>query len=290
MIANQCVSSAPVVVRQIANIVFNTYKPSRTSLRIATCPVRNSCFVRERRRGTSSRTAYTLFFHVLVLLSFVYVMLRNIFNFGSVLFVSLRLYLLVATAIPQQHSGTDASSSCHNFILVSAPLFLFEMNTEEVNNCKGQPAFLEEGQGSSSSSSNSNNIDKRSRRRPAKIKDDGEKAATMGVNQENEDEKKTITSYCIRYENNASKRWDGKELLVDKDWLDELDPDIYTGKQIQLPWTGKKGKTVLWNAVVVELDNSQKPSPKKQHLEPTKPKQRKQSGKNSSKKDKGDYC
>ena len=34
-------------------------------------------------------------------------------------------------------------------------------------------------------------------------------------------------------------------------------------------------------------DNSQKPSPKKQRVENTKPKQRKQSGKISSKKDKG---
>ena len=82
-------------------------------------------------------------------------------------------------------------------------------------------------------------------------------------------------TYCIRYENNASKRWDGKELLVDKDWLDDLYPEgIYPGKQLQLPWTGKKGKTVMWNAVV---------SCKKQHLEdkkdkqPKSPKQTKQS-------------
>ena len=74
-------------------------------------------------------------------------------------------------------------------------------------------------------------------------------------------------SYCIRYQNNGSKRWDGKELLVSKEWLEELYPEIYPGKEVQLPWTGKKGKTVLWNAVVVQVDDSAKPSPKKPHLE-----------------------
>ena len=44
---------------------------------------------------------------------------------------------------------------------------------------------------------------------------------------------------------------DGKVLLVDKDWVDELYPDgIYPGKQLELPWTGKKGNTVMWNAVI----------------------------------------
>ena len=73
--------------------------------------------------------------------------------------------------------------------------------------------FLKEGQESN----------KRSHRTPGSR----EKAATTEVN----------TSYCIRYENNASTRWDGKELLVDKSWLDELYPasEIYAGKQIQLP-------------------------------------------------------
>ena len=167
----------------------------------------------------------------------------------------------ITSALPGTDTSSSCPRSCHNFTLVSAPLF-HEMNTEVNNNCE---TSLEEGQESN----------KRSQRTPGSR----EKAATTEVN----------TSYCIRYENNASKRWDGKELLVDKSWLDELYPasEIYPGKQIQLPWTGKRGKTVLWNAVVIESDNSQKPSPKKQHVENTKPKQRKQSGKISSKKDKG---
>lgn len=36
----------------------------------------------------------------------------------------------------------------------------------------------------------------------------------------------------------ALKQWDGKKLLVDKEWLVQLYPDIYTGKQVQLPCGG----------------------------------------------------
>lgn len=70
-----------------------------------------------------------------------------------------------------------------------------------------------------------------------------EKATTAEVNQSNQDGKKT--NYCIRYENNASKQWDGKELLVDKEWLDELYPDIYTGKQVQHPGLEKKKNSFM---------------------------------------------
>ena len=51
--------------------------------------------------------------------------------------------------------------------------------------------------------------------------------------------------------------------------------------QIQLPWTGKKGKTTLWNIVVV--DDADKPSPKRQHLE----NQRQSEDKKTKKKGKG---
>ena len=113
--------------------------------------------------------------------------------------------------------------------------------------------------------------------RSRKAKDKG--AAAVGVNSDGG------ATYCIRYENNQSKRWDGKELLVDKDWVDELYPDgIYPGKQLELPWTGKKGKTVMWNAVV---------QCKKQHMEdqqddqPKSPKVKQTKSKIPSKKEKG---
>ena len=72
--------------------------------------------------------------------------------------------------------------------------------------------------------------------------------------------KQSAKNYCIHYENNESKQWDGKEVLVDKEMLEELYTDIHPGKKVQLPWTGKKGKTTLWNAIVV--DDADKPSPK----------------------------
>ena len=93
--------------------------------------------------------------------------------------------------------------------------------------------------------------------------------------------KQSIKNYCICYENNGSKRWDGKEVLVDKELLEELYTDIRPGMQIQLPWTGKKGKTTLWYAVVV--DDADKPSPKRQHLE----NQRQSEDKKTKKKGKG---
>ena len=61
--------------------------------------------------------------------------------------------------------------------------------------------------------------------------------------------------YCIRYEGNGSKRWDGKEILVDKDWLESLyDPvSLVDGKAVVLPWSGKKGAYRDWKAVVVGI-------------------------------------
>ena len=40
--------------------------------------------------------------------------------------------------------------------------------------------------------------------------------------------------------------------------------------QIQLPWIGRKTKTVLWNNVAI--NKAHKSSPKEQHLEDKKPK------------------
>lgn len=57
--------------------------------------------------------------------------------------------------------------------------------------------------------------------------------------------------YCIRYENNNSKRWDGKRILLDGEWLESLYPgeDLMPGKVVRLPWK-KKGGVSYWNAVV----------------------------------------
>ena len=130
-------------------------------------------------------------------------------------------------------------------------------------------------------------IDESGRRnKPTEAKDEGATAAGSSNS--------GGATYCIRYENNASKRWDEKELLVDKDWLDDLYPEgIYPGKQLQLPWTGKKGKTVIWNAVVsckkqhLEDKKDKQPKSPKQTKQPKSPKQTK--SKVPSKTEKGNY-
>ena len=61
-------------------------------------------------------------------------------------------------------------------------------------------------------------------------------------------------TYCIQYENNISKRWDGKRVLIDGQWLHSVCDisEIHFSDKIKLPWTAKKGKVQYWNAVVVD--------------------------------------
>ena len=61
--------------------------------------------------------------------------------------------------------------------------------------------------------------------------------------------------YCVRYEENESKRWDGKEVLIDGTWLEHLykPSDLAPGKRVILPWQGKAGgKITHWKAIVVD--------------------------------------
>ena len=62
--------------------------------------------------------------------------------------------------------------------------------------------------------------------------------------------------YRIRYEVNSSKRWDGREILLDVDWLESLyEPgELIAGKQVSLPWQGK-GNVKYWNAVILQQED-----------------------------------
>ena len=65
---------------------------------------------------------------------------------------------------------------------------------------------------------------------------------------------KSNSKYCIRYEGNGSKRWDGREILIDEIWMEDIyDPSELTvaGKELRLPWKSKKSVT-YWNAVLVD--------------------------------------
>ena len=67
-------------------------------------------------------------------------------------------------------------------------------------------------------------------------------------------------TYFVKYENNNSKRWDGKTVVIDGDWLQNVcgnNTEIWCGDKIKFPWTAKKGKVQYWNAVVVDNTDAQ---------------------------------
>ncbi len=59
--------------------------------------------------------------------------------------------------------------------------------------------------------------------------------------------------------NNSSKRWDGKVIEVEADWLHSLyaEEAVVPGKELVLPWPGKKGVVKSWNGVIVEKEQKQ---------------------------------
>ena len=58
--------------------------------------------------------------------------------------------------------------------------------------------------------------------------------------------------YIVKFEGNNSKKWDGREINLDGEWLESLyDPkELTSGKQLRLPWPEKEEK--YWNAVLME--------------------------------------
>ena len=60
-------------------------------------------------------------------------------------------------------------------------------------------------------------------------------------------------SYCVRYEGNNSKRWDGKEIWIEATVLEELyEPyQLTSGSHVSIPWKGKGGRISYWNAIIV---------------------------------------
>ena len=59
--------------------------------------------------------------------------------------------------------------------------------------------------------------------------------------------------YIVKFEGNNSKKWDGREINLDGEWLESLyDPkELTSGKQLRLPWP-EKGEEKYWNAVLME--------------------------------------
>ena len=60
-------------------------------------------------------------------------------------------------------------------------------------------------------------------------------------------------SYCIRYEGNGSKRWDRKQILVDRETLESVYnvEELVLGKEVVIPWP-KKGEVQNWKGIIVD--------------------------------------
>ena len=75
------------------------------------------------------------------------------------------------------------------------------------------------------------------------------------------------SKYVVKYVNNNSQKWDGREIVVDGDWLEELYPTsaFVAGNALSLPWEGKE-----WNVVLVrphkEKSLNEEPTGKVNHL------------------------
>ena len=68
--------------------------------------------------------------------------------------------------------------------------------------------------------------------------------------------------YIVRFGGNSSRKWDGKEILLDKGVLDELydSTELFDGAQLVVPFKGKGGKITHWNAVFVTPEKAVKPT------------------------------
>ena len=67
-----------------------------------------------------------------------------------------------------------------------------------------------------------------------------------------------FTKYLVQYENNSSKRWDGRVLYIDGEWLESLyqPSKLSIGSKVKLPWSRKKGRITYWNGVIVDLNST----------------------------------
>jgi len=73
--------------------------------------------------------------------------------------------------------------------------------------------------------------------------------------------------HLVRFEDNNSKKWDGKEVWLDAYVLDELydSKELLHGAKISVPFKGKGGKITHWNAIYVDPEE---PAPSQSVEEP----------------------
>ena len=66
----------------------------------------------------------------------------------------------------------------------------------------------------------------------------------------------TVKQYCLMFQGNNSQKWDGKEIIVETDWLESLykPEDLQEDKTVSLPYPMKGGETQLWLAVITSTE------------------------------------
>ena len=77
--------------------------------------------------------------------------------------------------------------------------------------------------------------------------------------------------YAVRFEGNQSKRWDGKEVWLEAEVLDELydASELVDGANVVVPFRGKGGKITHWKAIFVEHNKKQEKTAVTTTTEPT---------------------
>ena len=63
----------------------------------------------------------------------------------------------------------------------------------------------------------------------------------------------TSNVYVVKFKGNGSKKWDGKDITVDAEWLEELykKSELCPGRIVEIPFSGKGGTTIGWRVMIV---------------------------------------
>ena len=64
------------------------------------------------------------------------------------------------------------------------------------------------------------------------------------------------TKYCVEFVENNSKKWDGKRVWLEGEWLSDLfaKDELVPGKRLSLPFPSSRGssETKDWNAILID--------------------------------------
>jgi len=63
-----------------------------------------------------------------------------------------------------------------------------------------------------------------------------------------------LKRYIVRFEGNNSRKWDGKEVYIDREVLNELydSTELVHGAKVLYLWKGKAEKITHWNSIFVD--------------------------------------